>query len=221
MTGNGAAGCPARPDTSRHHASASPAVRVRTPGAARPVRSGEGNRPPVTFSPSTPHHAAGIRTDPAPSEPVAHGTSPAATATAAPAEDPPGVRSARHGLTVRPPAPSPQVCHGVPGPGTDVAPTATAPAASSGSAARRPCRPLTATGTPASGGRSPAAIRASTSAARRSASSPHTSRNAHSSGSARAIRASASATTSTARRAPARTAAAISRAPSPLTAGRR
>lgn len=184
----------------------------RAAAGAEPGRSGEGRRPPVTFRPSTPHHAAGIRTDPAPSLPVASGTSPAATATAAPAEEPPGVRSVRHGLTVRPRAPSPQVCQGVPGPGTEVAPTATPPAASSGSAARSPCRPFTAIGTPASGSRLPAATHASTSRARRSASASHTSVNAHSTGSARSIRSSAPATTSTARSLRARTAEAVSSA---------
>ena len=38
------------------------------------------------------HHAAGMRTDPAPSEPTAAGTSPAATAAAEPPLEPPGVR---------------------------------------------------------------------------------------------------------------------------------
>ncbi len=70
-----------------------------------------------------------MRTDPAPSLPVASSTMPAATATAEPADDPPGVRSGRQGLTVRPCAPRPQVRQGVPGPGTEVAPTGTAPAA--------------------------------------------------------------------------------------------
>lgn len=114
---------------------------------------GEGSRPFDVFSPNTPHHAAGIRTDPAPSLPVASSTRSAATATAEPAEEPPGVRSGRHGLTVRPWAPSPQVCHGVPGPGTEVAPTGTPPAAISRRAAyeRIPVRPLTANGIPPRG----------------------------------------------------------------------
>ena len=151
------------------------------PGAVRSVRaaaapsSWSSGRSPRTTPP-------GSRTDPAPSLPVAIGTSPAATAAAEPAEEPPGVRSARQGLTVRPWAPSPQVCQGVPGPGTEVAPTGTHPAARSGAAPRSPCRPFTPSGTPASGGRSPASTRRSTSRARRSASSSHTSANAHSCG---------------------------------------
>jgi len=48
--------------------------------------------PSVTLSPTTPFHAAGRRTDPPVSEPIAKGTSPAATATPEPLEDPPGVR---------------------------------------------------------------------------------------------------------------------------------
>ncbi len=202
-------GAPAAPDTARQYAAASDAPRVRTPGAVSPVRSAVGSRPFVAFRPTVPHHAAGIRTDPAPSLPVASGTRPAATAAADPAEEPPGVRSARQGLTVRPWAPSPQVCQAVPGPGTAVAPTATHPAASNGAAARAPCRPFTPIGTPASGNSAPAATRASTSPARRSAASPHTSTKAHSRGSTRPIRSSAAATTSTARSARDRTASAV------------
>ena len=44
------------------------------------------------FKPKTPHSAAGIRIEPAPSEPCATGPIPAATAAAAPPLEPPGVR---------------------------------------------------------------------------------------------------------------------------------
>lgn len=209
LTGEDVVPSAAAPVIARQYAAASAAYRTSTPGAARPVRSGDGSRPFVAFRPITPHQAAGIRTEPAPSLPVASGTSPAATAAADPAEDPPGVRSARHGLTVRPYAPTPQVCHGVPGPGTAVAPTGTQPAASNGPAARSPCRPLTPIGTPASGSRSPAATRASTARARSTAAPSHTSAKELSEGSTRVIRASASVTASTARSRPSRTAEAI------------
>ncbi len=132
-----------------------------------------------------------MRTDPAPSLPVATSAMPAATATAAPADEPPGVRSARHGLTVRPPAPRPHVCQCVPGPGTEVAPTGTPPAARSRRAAydRMPVGPFTANGRPPRG--SP---RATASRSRSSASRGQTSMNACSAGSSRSIRSRARAT---------------------------
>ena len=49
-------------------------------------------RPAVTLSPTVPHHAAGIRTEPPVSVPMATGASPAPTATPDPLDDPPGVR---------------------------------------------------------------------------------------------------------------------------------
>ena len=49
-------------------------------------------RPMVVLSPTTPHHAAGSRTEPPVSVPIAQGARPAATATPDPALDPPGVR---------------------------------------------------------------------------------------------------------------------------------
>ena len=58
--------------------------------------------PIVGFIPTRPHAAAGIRIEPPPSEPVAHGTRPAATAAAEPPEDPPGVRVKSQGLRVIP-----------------------------------------------------------------------------------------------------------------------
>ncbi len=49
-------------------------------------------RPTVVFSPAMPHRAAGMRTEPPVSLPMATGASPAATATAEPDEEPPGTR---------------------------------------------------------------------------------------------------------------------------------
>src|SRR5690625_3123630 len=78
-----------------------------TPSSAAPwnssPRSGPaGIRPRLAFSPKTPQHAAGIRIEPPPSLAPASGTIPAATAAAAPPDDPPGVRPRFHGLRVAP-----------------------------------------------------------------------------------------------------------------------
>ena len=66
------------------------------PLADSPGQSGgrgppDGTRPIDVFMPDSPQHAAGIRIDPPPSDPVASGTMPAASAAAVPPEDPPGV----------------------------------------------------------------------------------------------------------------------------------
>ena len=50
------------------------------------------------FKPTSPHHAAGMRMEPPPSEPCAIAHKPAASAAPAPPDDPPGVRSVSHGL---------------------------------------------------------------------------------------------------------------------------
>ena len=87
-------------------------------------------RPRVGFIPTRPQHDAGIRIDPPPSEPVANGTIPAATAAAEPPEDPPGVRSGFHGLRVIPVASL--AVHGkIVSSGTFVTPIGIAPAARS------------------------------------------------------------------------------------------
>src|SRR5690348_12081441 len=57
-----------------------------------------GARPQVVFRPTTPQQAAGIRTEPPVSVPRATSASPAATATAEPLEDPPGMRRASSGF---------------------------------------------------------------------------------------------------------------------------
>ena len=51
-----------------------------------------GIRPVVVLSPVTPQNAAGIRTEPPVSEPMAAAAMPSATETAAPEDDPPGMR---------------------------------------------------------------------------------------------------------------------------------
>src|SRR6202044_2187147 len=72
--------------------------------------------------------AAGMRTLPAPSDPIAAVTSPAATAAALPPEDPPGVCRRDHGLRVCP-KPGPLVNGHWPSSQVFVLPTITAPAA--------------------------------------------------------------------------------------------
>src|SRR5207245_183407 len=52
----------------------------------------------VVLRPRTPHMAAGCRIDPPVSDPSASGVMPAATATADPPLDPPGIRSSAQGL---------------------------------------------------------------------------------------------------------------------------
>ena len=98
-------------------------------------------RPRLGFIPTSPQHAAGIRIDPPPSDPVAHGTMPAATAAAEPPEEPPGVRVGSHGLRVMPLAAL--AVHGkIISSGTFVIPIGIAPAARS----RRTTSPSAATG---------------------------------------------------------------------------
>src|SRR6202040_2542491 len=129
-------------------------------------------RPKVCLKPTTPQHAAGMRLDPPPSVPMPKGASPAATAAAAPPDEPPGVRRRSHGLAVRPNSGA-SVKHLWPNSGVVVLPTRIAPAAFSRATAvesaagtlsasatepkvvRTPAvltRSLTANGTPCSGG---------------------------------------------------------------------
>ena len=58
--------------------------------------------PIVGLYPTSPQQLAGMRTEPPPSDDVASGTSPAASAAALPPLDPPGDRSGFHGLRVVP-----------------------------------------------------------------------------------------------------------------------
>src|SRR5204863_6604226 len=71
------------------------------PNAMSPKRE---TRPYVGLKPKMPHSAAGCRTDPPVSDPSASGAMLAATATALPLDDPPGVRATSHGLRVGPKA---------------------------------------------------------------------------------------------------------------------
>src|SRR6266508_443587 len=88
------------PQTTLSHTERSAPSRASGPATLRPARSRAGARPFVGFNPMTPHQAAGMRTDPAPSLPVASGTMPVATATADPADEPPGVHRGLRGLRV-------------------------------------------------------------------------------------------------------------------------
>ena len=84
-----------------------------------------GMRPCVGLTVHTPLSAAGMRSDPHVSLPIAAGTRPAASAAADPPLDPPGARSSAHGLptwSVVPPAANSWVC---------VWPTSTMPGAAS------------------------------------------------------------------------------------------
>ena len=56
-------------------------------------------RPRVGLRPNNPQHEAGILMEPPPSEPCANGTSPAATAAAAPPDEPPAMRVRSQGVT--------------------------------------------------------------------------------------------------------------------------
>ena len=84
-------------------------------------------RPWLGFRPTRPHADAGMRMLPPPSEALANGTIPAATAAAAPPLDPPGVRSMSHGLCVAPHATG-SVVGRLPSSGLFVRPAVTSPA---------------------------------------------------------------------------------------------
>ncbi len=85
-------------------------------------------RPRDGFSPTTPHHAAGSRIEPPMSLACATGTSPAATAAAAPPLDPAVERMVSHGLRHAPKAIG-WVVGWQPNSGNAVLPTVTTPAA--------------------------------------------------------------------------------------------
>ena len=150
--------------------------RVSTPLTDMPCQArGRGaseTRPRWGFSPTSPHHAAGMRIEPAPSEPSAAPTSPAATAAPLPPLEPPVVRCRSQGLRVTPKVAVSVNGHSVIS-GTFVLPMITAPAsrsrrttsASAAAGASRALVPhavsspatsmssLTAIGTPSSGPR--------------------------------------------------------------------
>src|SRR5690606_11928630 len=86
-------------------AAVSRTVRLSTPSTARPPqpspRSGPmGTTPRDALNPYTPQQAAGIRMEPPPSLPCATGTTPVATATAAPPLEPPDERVRSQGFLV-------------------------------------------------------------------------------------------------------------------------
>src|SRR6185312_7107169 len=84
-------------------------------------------RPRPALSPTSPQHAAGMRMEPPPSLAPAHGTIPAATADAAPPDEPPGVRCRSHGLRAGPHATG-SVMPFAPNSGVLVLPKITSPA---------------------------------------------------------------------------------------------
>src|SRR5437773_8901596 len=74
---------------------------LETPGYRSSLVPGySGTRPIVALTPHRPRKLAGMRTDPPPSLPSENGPMPVATATPDPADEPPEVRSRRHGLAV-------------------------------------------------------------------------------------------------------------------------
>ncbi len=84
---------------------ASRTVRVIGPATATGAKAPSGHcgtRPKLGFSPTTPHHAAGMRIEPPASVPTCSGPKQAAAAAPAPAEEPPGVMSVFQGLRVMP-----------------------------------------------------------------------------------------------------------------------
>ena len=208
-------------------------VRVSNPATLSPYQcSGSGIRSRVGLSPTRPQWAAGMRIEPMPSEAVAAGHSPAATAAALPPLEPPAVRSVFQGLRVRPNA-GPSVSPMMASSGVLVLPITTAPAARSrftsslslraGSRYAAVPQPVTspvtsstsftAIGTPRSGRSSPAARRASACPASARARSAITTLKALSSGSRRSMRARQSSTSSRDDTSPPRTSSACRTTP--------
>ena len=93
------------PRTASRSAAESRTVRLTHSSTPRPTSARTGPtlmRPWLGFSPTSPQADAGMRMLPPPSEALANGTIPAATAAAAPPLEPPGVRVGSHGLRVGP-----------------------------------------------------------------------------------------------------------------------
>ena len=192
-----------------------PALSSVGASATTPVRS---TRAAVGLKPTSPQNAAGTRIEPDVSVPIAHGTAPAATATAEPEDEPPGMRagSPPRGLRGVPKcglSPSPEYASSL----RFVLPTQTMPAAASraaigasvraGGAPRRSSEPavvgtpstsirsFSATGTPSSGpSGAPARSRAALAAASRRARAAVTAVKAAPASCARSSDSSASAT---------------------------
>ena len=95
--------------------------------SSSPVGVSVGVRPRDGFSVTRPQHAAGYRSDPPASPPLATDTMPDATADAEPPLDPPGVRVRSQGLRVAPNARG-SVVAPLDSSGTFVLPTITNPA---------------------------------------------------------------------------------------------
>ena len=94
------------PEATSWNSAVSATRRLSTPITDSPcqarLRGASETRPRCGFSPNRPHQAAGIRIEPAPSEPKAAPTSPAATAAPLPPLEPPGACWSSHGLRVAP-----------------------------------------------------------------------------------------------------------------------
>ena len=121
------------PRVSASTARASATSRVIGPACERfslTVPGQTGIAPSVGLSPTTPQNAAGMRTEPPASVPVAMGTAPPATVAPDPALEPPELRVGSHGLRVTPVrGEMPVPFH--PNSGVVVRPTTTTPASSS------------------------------------------------------------------------------------------
>ena len=93
------------PAVASRRSAASATVRARGPMQVRPLNASASGqveiRPRCGLRPTRPVQAAGIRIDPAPSDPSAAGMSPAATAAAAPPLEPPGVWCGAPGIAGR------------------------------------------------------------------------------------------------------------------------
>ena len=210
------------PVTASSSSAASSALRASGPRTVSPWKASASGqveiRPRCGFSPTRPHQAAGMRIEPAPSEPIAPATRPAATAAAAPPLEPPGAWPSCQGLRVAPKVGDSVKCHW-PTSGAWVLPTMIAPArlrrrtssASVRHSATSPPQPngvewparstssLIAIGTPRSGAFSPPSPprrRASARSASSGALSAQTTRKAFRRGWDSSIRASESSTSS-------------------------
>ena len=230
--GNDARSRSSGPDTTSRWRAASATVVTIAPNTDvfDSCAPGCGIRPYDGLNPGRPQNAPGMRVEPPPSEAVANGTMPAATAAAEPPLDPPGVRDGFHGLRVTPHA-GVAVMQVEPNSGAAVLPIGTAPAARSRATCTEsssiggrslyssdPCdvgrpaqssRSFTPKGTPAIGpGSSPRATAASTASAAFRARPSSTTTKAFSAGLSASSRARHSSSTSTAVRSLDRTASA-------------
>src|SRR5581483_6432807 len=92
---------PSRSKTSRRSTACRASTKSRHDSSCGcPAGGTDGNRPALGTSVTTPHSAAGHRSDPVASEPWATATAPHPTAAADPPLDPPGDRLTSHGFRV-------------------------------------------------------------------------------------------------------------------------